>query len=124
MAEKKEKWRKKRSILEAKRRRLGYFNDNDLDDEEKDGLPEVEKAESAESDSNAPPTATTRKPRLFIDGTLGGGGHSQAILEQLSPGDILIGCDVDPDALATAAHRLNQYLGTSEYILDSEQCGR
>lgn len=119
MAEKKEKWRKKRSILEAKRRRLGYFNDNDLDDEEKDGLPEVEKAESAESDSNAPPTATTRKPRLFIDGTLGGGGHSQAILEQLSPGDILIGCDVDPEALATAAHRLNQYLGTSEYILDS-----
>jgi len=70
LAEKKEKWRKKRSILEAKRRRLGYFNDNDLDDEEKDGLPEVEKAESAESDSNAPPTATTRKPWLFIDGVL------------------------------------------------------
>ena len=33
-------------------------------------------------------------------------------------GDILIGCDVDPEALSTASSRLLQYLGTTEYILD------
>ncbi len=50
------------------------------------------------------------RPRIFIDGTLGGGGHSSCLLQSLSPGDILIGCDVDPSALATASTRLKDYL--------------
>lgn len=49
-------------------------------------------------------------PKIFIDGTLGGGGHSQCLLESLSPGDVLIGCDVDPSALATASMRLKDYI--------------
>lgn len=51
---------------------------------------------------------------LLVDGTLGGGGHSQSILERLQPGDILFGCDVDPDALVAASERLSQYLEPSQ----------
>ena len=47
---------------------------------------------------------------VFIDGTLGGGGHSAALLGQLQPGDIVIGCDVDPMALQTASNRLKDYV--------------
>lgn len=46
----------------------------------------------------------------LLDGTLGGGGHSEAILQRLSAGDVLLGCDVDPQALNTATGRLQQYL--------------
>lgn len=49
-------------------------------------------------------------PLIFIDGTLGGGGHSAAILERLRPGDVLFGCDVDSAALAHASARLAPYL--------------
>lgn len=51
-----------------------------------------------------------RSFRVFIDGTLGGGGHSQYLLESLSPGDVVIGTDVDPSALVTASTRLKDYL--------------
>ena len=50
------------------------------------------------------------RARLFVDGTLGGGGHSQALLQQCRPNDIVFGCDVDPDALATASQRLAPYM--------------
>jgi len=52
-------------------------------------------------------------PLLFVDGTLGGGGHSAAILERLRPGDVLFGCDVDPAALETASRRLSEYMNPS-----------
>jgi 16S rRNA (cytosine1402-N4)-methyltransferase len=42
---------------------------------------------------------------LFFDGTLGGGGHAEAILEA-SESARVIGVDQDPDALATAGKRL------------------
>jgi len=48
-------------------------------------------------------------PKIFVDGTLGGGGHSLGLLEKLNAGDILFGCDIDPDALATASKRLERY---------------
>ena len=51
-----------------------------------------------------------REPLIFVDGTLGGGGHSAALLEHLSPGDIVLGCDVDPKALETASRRLKDYM--------------
>ena len=47
--------------------------------------------------------------RVFIDATLGGGGHSAALLQRLQSDDILIGCDVDPQALETASERLAKY---------------
>jgi 16S rRNA (cytosine1402-N4)-methyltransferase len=51
------------------------------------------------------------KPLLFVDGTLGGGGHSAALLQRLKPGDVVFGCDVDPNALFTASERLKGYMG-------------
>ena len=43
---------------------------------------------------------------VILDGTLGGGGHAEAILEQTAPDGLLIGLDLDADALATAGARL------------------
>ena len=37
---------------------------------------------------------------IYIDGTLGGGGHTRAILERLGPGARLFGIDQDEEALA------------------------
>jgi 16S rRNA (cytosine1402-N4)-methyltransferase len=51
-----------------------------------------------------------KEPLVFIDGTLGGGGHSAALLDGLEAGDIVFGCDVDPDALETASGRLEMYM--------------
>lgn len=41
-----------------------------------------------------------------IDGTVGGGGHSQKIAEKISPGGALIGLDRDPRALLFAAEKI------------------
>ena len=43
---------------------------------------------------------------LYVDGTLGGGGHSAALLDVLGPDALVIGVDQDPEALATARERL------------------
>ncbi len=43
---------------------------------------------------------------LYLDGTLGGGGHSQAILER---GGRVIGIDRDPNAIQAASERLKAY---------------
>ncbi|HEU5210468.1 MAG TPA: 16S rRNA (cytosine(1402)-N(4))-methyltransferase RsmH [Longimicrobiales bacterium] len=47
---------------------------------------------------------------LYFDGTLGGGGHTEAILEA-SDDTRVIGVDQDPDALATAGARLERFGG-------------
>ena len=46
---------------------------------------------------------------IYIDGTLGGGGHSSLILEASAPDGILLGIDRDSDALAAAGERLADY---------------
>ena len=43
---------------------------------------------------------------IAVDCTLGGGGHAQAILEQLQPGGRLVGIDVDPVELPRTEARL------------------
>jgi len=45
----------------------------------------------------------------YVDGTLGGGGHSEAILRKLSKGGQLIGIDRDETALEFAKERLRSY---------------
>lgn len=45
----------------------------------------------------------------YIDGTVGGGGHSRGILERLGPAGRLLGIDQDPDAIAAAGERLAGY---------------
>ena len=43
---------------------------------------------------------------MVVDGTLGGGGHARAILEQTGPDGILLGLDHDPEALEAARLQL------------------
>ena len=49
-----------------------------------------------------------RPDGFYIDGTAGGGGHSQAILEQLVTGQLL-SIDQDPDAVEAAGQRLKAF---------------
>jgi 16S rRNA (cytosine1402-N4)-methyltransferase len=44
-----------------------------------------------------------------LDGTLGGGGHASAFLQKTSPDGILIGLDVDEDALVAAEETLRPF---------------
>lgn len=46
---------------------------------------------------------------IYVDGTLGGGGHSKRILESLSSKGMLIGIDRDVDALKAAKENLSLY---------------
>lgn len=51
----------------------------------------------------------TLKPRragLYVDGTLGAGGHAWGMLEASQPDGRLLGLEVDPQALAVARERL------------------
>ena len=49
-----------------------------------------------------------RPEGTYIDGTMGGGGHSEAILQRLTTGTLL-SIDQDPDAIQAAGERLKQY---------------
>jgi len=54
--------------------------------------------------------ALALRPGLrVVDGTVGGGGHAEAILELIGPTGTLIGLDVDPEALAAASARLARF---------------
>lgn len=46
---------------------------------------------------------------IYVDGTLGGAGHSAEIVKQLSQQGKLIGIDRDEEALAAAKNRLSKY---------------
>ena len=48
---------------------------------------------------------------VFADGTLGGGGHSEAVLQKIGDKGILYGIDRDLDALHAASERLGEYPG-------------
>lgn len=101
------------------------FSTKSLDSSSNDSETEVADASSSSSfatDYHAPVmcqecvdsllscSKNTNESLIFVDGTLGGGGHSAAILSRLGPGDVLFGCDVDPAALETASARLSQYM--------------
>lgn len=49
----------------------------------------------------------TDKKGLYVDGTLGGGGHTSAILEELDPEGKLISFDKDPDAIEYCTERFS-----------------
>ena len=50
-----------------------------------------------------------RSGGVYVDGTLGGGGHARGILECSAPDGILLGFDRDQEALAAAGLRLSAY---------------
>ncbi|MDD5482138.1 MAG: 16S rRNA (cytosine(1402)-N(4))-methyltransferase RsmH [Kiritimatiellae bacterium] len=52
-----------------------------------------------------------RKNGIYVDGTVGAGGHARAVLERLGGAGMLIGLDRDADALELAACNLRPWLG-------------
>lgn len=55
---------------------------------------------------------------IYIDGTLGGAGHSLEIAKKLSPKGLLIGIDRDTEALRAAKEKLKNYTNV-KYIHDN-----
>ena len=46
---------------------------------------------------------------IYVDATLGGGGHAEMVLKRLGPNGKLIGIDRDPKAIEVAAKRLTPF---------------
>jgi 16S rRNA (cytosine1402-N4)-methyltransferase len=49
-----------------------------------------------------------RPGAVYVDGTVGGGGHTDELLDR-APGAVVIGIDRDPAALAAASERLSRH---------------
>ena len=47
--------------------------------------------------------------KIYVDATLGGGGHSELILKKIQPDGQLIAFDIDDDAIASSKKRLKDY---------------
>ena len=55
---------------------------------------------------------------IYVDATLGGGGHSEKILEKLSVGKgRLVGIDQDADAIKATSERLKKYIGNNKLVI-------
>jgi 16S rRNA (cytosine1402-N4)-methyltransferase len=52
-----------------------------------------------------------QSPGLYVDGTIGAGGHAWGILDKSAPEGRLLGLDVDPQALSITAGRLKSFEG-------------
>ncbi len=55
----------------------------------------------------------------YIDCTVGGGGHTLAILEHSSPGGQLLGIDADPKALEVARQKLEPFQNSIRLVNDN-----
>lgn len=58
---------------------------------------------------------------IYVDGTLGGGGHSAEIAAQLENGGRLIGIDQDEAAIEAAGERLSQFEDKVTIVRDNYQ---
>ncbi len=56
---------------------------------------------------------------VFIDGTLGGGGHSEEVAKRFGDTVVMIGIDLDPAALSRTKERLAHFNLKIHYIQDS-----
>ncbi len=66
-----------------------------------------------------------RPDGIYVDGTLGGGGHSSEIAARLGSGGRLIGIDQDGDAIEAAGKRLAPYADRVTIVRDNySQMGR
>lgn len=57
----------------------------------------------------------TDRDGLYVDATVGGGGHSAALLDALAPAGRVIGIDQDADALAAATTRLAEQVKAGRF---------
>ncbi len=57
-----------------------------------------------------------RPDGVYVDGTVGAGGHAEAVLRAVGGRCTLIGVDRDPDALARARHNLNPFRGSVRLV--------
>ncbi|GAC1301707.1 MAG: 16S rRNA (cytosine(1402)-N(4))-methyltransferase RsmH [Ktedonobacteraceae bacterium] len=53
----------------------------------------------------------------YIDGTLGGGGHTEALLERSTPNGKVLGIDADIQALARVRERLAESVSSGQLVL-------
>lgn len=56
---------------------------------------------------------------IYVDGTLGGGGHAEKICERLTKQGKLIGIDADTDAQQEARERLKRFQSSIELVHDN-----
>ena len=63
-----------------------------------------------------------REGGLFIDCTVGAGGHASAMLGAAGPGSRLLGLDVDPNAIERTGSRLEEFRGN--FVLANENFTR
>ncbi|MCH9615032.1 MAG: Ribosomal RNA small subunit methyltransferase H [Chlamydiia bacterium] len=57
--------------------------------------------------------------KVFYEGTLGAGGHAEAILREHPEIELYIGCDQDTSALALAKERLSEWEDKVVFIHDN-----
>jgi 16S rRNA (cytosine1402-N4)-methyltransferase len=62
-------------------------------------------------------TLAPQPGEVFVDSTVGAGGHAKAVLEAASPGGLLLGIDADPRALSVARARLAHF-GDATLLLE------
>lgn len=58
-----------------------------------------------------------RPSGIYVDATLGGGGHASVLLERAQPNGMLLGIDADPAALATVRQRWQDRFDAASYRL-------
>lgn len=58
-----------------------------------------------------------RQNGTYVDGTLGGAGHSSEILKQLATGGLLIGIDQDEEAIKAAGEKLACVQSKGNYVV-------
>jgi 16S rRNA (cytosine1402-N4)-methyltransferase len=58
-------------------------------------------------------------PGLYVDATIGAGGHAWGLLQKSKPKGMLLGLDVDPRALELADQRLKSFSGRFHLSLSS-----
>jgi len=57
--------------------------------------------------------------RTYVDGTLGGGGHSEEILKRTDPDGVVIGMEWDQNAIDEAGKRLKPYGGRARIFREN-----
>ncbi|MBS3919930.1 MAG: 16S rRNA (cytosine(1402)-N(4))-methyltransferase RsmH [Deltaproteobacteria bacterium] len=60
--------------------------------------------------------------RTYVDGTLGGGGHSEEILKRTDPDGVVIGMEWDQKAIDEAGKRLKPYGGRARIFRENFIC--